>query len=199
MRAVLVAILLSLVAAAGTAVRPETARACVGSELSFKDAVLLSDGAIYAGRISRTEIVDQFWIDLTIDIDLVVRGAASREVSRAQAGAACDGIREGEWGFIVRGIHDARDPRADNLFFRMSRSEARAALDAAGLLDTSTPPTAPAEAPDMTPMPLLAGGLLAAAWYAAHQLGRGRWRRSRRRDSPVSDATLPTERPESRR
>lgn len=177
MRAVRVAIFLSLVAAAGVAARPEAASACVGSVLSFKDAIALSEGAIYAGRISRTEIVDQFWIDLTIDIDLVVRGPASGEVPRAQAGAACDGIREGEWGYIVRGVHDSQDPRADNLFFRISRSAARAALDAAGLPDTSTATDHADAPPDILPWPLLAVVAVAGFWVSAHHLGRDRWRR----------------------
>jgi hypothetical protein len=106
--------------------------------LSFEDAIRLSDGAIYAGRVTNAQTVDLFWIDLTIDIEVVVRGPAARQVPRAQAGAACDGIREGEWGYVVRGIHDSQDPRASNLFYRISRSAARSVLDAAGLPDTST-------------------------------------------------------------
>jgi hypothetical protein len=137
MRVLGAVILLTLVALGGGAGRPQSASGCSGSALTFAEAIGLSDGAIYAGRVTRVETAGEAWLDLTIDVDLVVRGPASRNVPRAQAGVACEGISEGEWGYIVRGIHDERDQRATNMFFRMSSTAARDALQSAGLPDTS--------------------------------------------------------------
>jgi len=168
------AILLTLVAVAGAGARPDGAAGCSGSVLEFEDAIRLSEGAIYAGRVSDAEPAGEAWTDLTIDIDLVVRGPGSRHVPRAQAGVACDGISEGEWGYIVRGVHDALDPRATNLFFRISPATARDALRSAGLPDTSTAPRAANEPSDIWHGALLAivaiaGFGLSARWLATRR------------------------------
>ena len=178
MRILGAAILMTLVAVAGVAERPEGASGCSGSVLEFEDAIRLSDGAIYAGRVTGVEAVGEAWTDLTIDIDLVVRGPASRHVPRAQAGVACEGIVEGQWGYIVRGIHDARDARATNMFFRMSSAAARDALHSAGLPDTSTAARAANEPSGIWP-----GGLLGMVAVASFGL-TAQWLGSRRRRRP---------------
>lgn len=140
MRAVCAATLLVLVGMVATAVRPDPISACVGRILAFEDAIRMSDGPIYAGRITRAEYAETFWMDVTIDIDIVVRGPAATRVRRAQAGDICDGIRVGEWGYIVRGVRDPHWPGTgpDDVFFAISRSKARTALSAAGLPNTSS-------------------------------------------------------------
>lgn len=119
MRVVGVALLLIVTGLAATAWRPEVASACTGRTLDFEDAIGMSNGAIYAGRIKRAEPAAVFWVDLTIDIDLVSRGPAVTQVRRAQAGHVCDGIRVGQYGYMVRGVHDPEYPGADldDLFF----------------------------------------------------------------------------------
>ena len=171
MRMLGAAFLLTLVAVAGAAARPDVARGCSGSVLLFEDAIRLSDGAIYAGRVTGVKPAGEAWIDLTIDVDLVVRGTASRHVPRAQAGVACDGIVEGQWGYIVRGIHDARDARATNMFFRMSSAAARDALHSAGLPDTSTATRAADEPSDTWRGALLAIVAVAGFGFSAQWLG----------------------------
>lgn len=179
MRTFVAVFLLVLVAAGGIAARPDIATGCSGSVLEFEDAIRLSDGAIYAGRITGAEMAGEAWIDLTIEIDLVVRGPASRHVPRAQAGVACEGISTGEWGYIVRGIHDARDARATNMFFRISPATARDALNSAGLPDTSTATPAGNERSDIWLGALLAivavaGFAVSAQWLGSRpaQVGR---------------------------
>jgi len=142
MRVVCATFLLIMAGTVVTASRPEAASACVGRVLDFRDAIGLSDGPIYAGRITRAETAATFWMDVTIDIDLVVRGPAATRVRRAQAGSVCDGIRAGEWGYMVRGVRDPGYPESKHfdLFFRVGPSYARNALRAAGLPDTSTAP-----------------------------------------------------------
>ena len=164
------AFLLTLVAVAGAAARPEVARACSGSVLVYEDAIRLSDGAIYAGRVTGVEPAGEAWIDLTIDVDLVVRGPASRHVPRAQAGVACNGIVEGQWGYVVRGVHDAQRS-ATNLFFRISTSAAREALHSAGLPDTSTATRSAREPSDTWHGALLAIAVVAGFGFSAQWLG----------------------------
>ena len=176
MRVLGAAILMALAAVLGAGASPEGANGCSGSVLEFEDAIRLSDGAIYAGRVTGVETAGEAWIDLTIDIDLVVRGPARRHVPRAQAGVACDGIREGEWGYIVRGIHDARDPRATNMFFRISPAAARDAIRSAGLPDTSTATPTANEASDTWRGALLAVVAVAGSAVSALWLGSRRRR-----------------------
>jgi hypothetical protein len=176
MRVLAGVILLMLLAIGVVAGRPQGANGCSGSVLTFEDAIRLSDGAIYAGRVTRAEAAGEAWQDLTIAIDLVVRGPASRDVPRAQAGVACEGISEGEWGYVVRGIHDEPDPRATNMFFRMSSTAAREALHSAGLPDTSTA-TRPANGPRdswhgaLLVIAALAGFGLSAGWLGTRRRG----------------------------
>ena len=132
------AVILAMVVAFGlVASTPDEVAACVGRTMNFATAIRLSDGAIYAGRILGADDVDQFWKSLDIDIDVVVRGPAPPRVGRAQAGSVCDGIRVGEYGWIVRGVDDPYSSTED-LFFAISESAGRGALAAAGLPDTST-------------------------------------------------------------
>jgi hypothetical protein len=145
-RVISIALVLLVVGFGSAAVRPAAVSACSGVALDLEDALRLSDGAVYAGRISRAEMADTFWVDLTIDIDRVVRGPADSRVRRVQAGHVCDGIQVGQYGYIVRGIENPDyGPGQQDMFFRVSRSEARTALLAAGLPDTSTP--SPGETP----------------------------------------------------
>lgn len=138
-RTLAAALVLVIVGLGWSAVSPAAMSACSGVILDFEDALPISDGAIYAGRITRANVADTFWIDLAIDVDGVVRGPAAERVPRAQAGHVCDGIRVGEYGYIVRGVlNPEHGPERQDLFFRVSQSDARAALIAAGLPDTST-------------------------------------------------------------
>ena len=105
--------------------------------MNFAEAIRLSDGAIYAGRIARVDVVDGFWSALRIEIDHVARGPAAVRVARAQAGNVCEGIRVGEYGFIVRGVDDPYSATED-MFFAISKSAGMGALHAAGLPDSST-------------------------------------------------------------
>jgi hypothetical protein len=162
-RTVGAALVLVIVGLGLTAVRPATVSACTGVTLDFEDALPLSDGAIYAGRITRADIADYFWIDLTIDIERVVRGPATQRVSRAQAGHVCDGIQVGQYGYIVREVLNPEyGPEKQDLFFRVSQSDARAALLAAGLPDTSTAPDSEARTALAMPWTLVALWLAAA-------------------------------------
>ena len=179
MRAIAAALLLVVAGMTAGASRPEVVSACVGRYLDFEDAIGMSDGAIYAGRITRAEIADTFWFDVTIDIDFVVRGQASTRVRRAQAGHVCDGIQVGQHGYMVLGVRDANFPGSDpeDLFFRVSRSRARAALIAAGLPDTSTSSDAETRPPPSLPWTWL------AFWSATAMLA---FRGLRRRDQSTS-------------
>ena len=163
-----------------TAWRPEAASACTGRVLDFRDAIRLSDGPIYAGRITRAESAATFWVDVTIDIDLVVRGPAATRVRRAQAGQVCDGILAGQWGYMVRDVRDPDYPESkhDDLFFRVSPSYGRSVLRAAGLPDTSTASGVPNEGVSSLPSTWLALGA-GIAFVVAYL----RLRRDRREDS----------------
>ncbi len=147
MRVIGVALVLVVAVLAGSAARPDAASACMGRILEFRDAVGTADGAIYAGRITRADY-STFTIDVTMDIDHVVRGPADPRVLRAQAGDVCDGINVGEWGYMVRDVrHPDVGSETDDLFFPIGRYAARGALIAAGLPDTSTVPAAAASEP----------------------------------------------------
>ena len=179
-RVVSVALVLLIVGLGSAALRPATVSACTGVALDFDDALGLSDGAVYAGRITRAEAAATFWVDLTIDIDRVVRGPASTRVPRAQAGHVCDGIQVGEYGYIVRGIlNPDYGPDRQDMFFRISQSDARAALIAAGLPDTSTPSGGETPTSPTTPWTWL------ALWLAATSVLASRGVRRHRRDEPV--------------
>lgn len=157
------------------ALRPAAVSACSGVTLDFKDALPLSDGSIYSGRITRADIADTFWIDLTIDIDRVVRGPADQRVPRAQAGHACDGIQIGQYGYIVRDVlNPEHGPEAQDLFFLVSQSDARAALLAAGLPDTSTAPEGATRSAPALPWTWLALWLAATLALASRSLRRKR-------------------------
>lgn len=116
---------------------PPDAAACSGRLMNFAEAIRRSDGAIYSGRIVGAGVVDGFWNALEIEIDYVARGAAAVRVGRAQAGNVCEGIRVGEYGWIVRGVDDPFSATED-MFFGISESAGLGALRAAGLPDTST-------------------------------------------------------------
>ncbi len=164
-----VALLLVIVGLTDAAWRPEAVSACTGRALEFEDALRVSTGSIYAGRIIRAETADTFWVDLTIDIDRVVRGPAAARVRRAQAAYVCDGIQVGQYGYIVRGVGDPDYPSDDqDVFIRVSRSDARAALIAAGLPDTSTLPSHETTAGRAMPWAWL-GFWLAAASVLAYR------------------------------
>jgi hypothetical protein len=179
-RAAGVALVIVVVGLGSTALRPAAVSACTGVALDFDDALRLSDGAIYAGRITRAETAATFWVDLTIDVDRVVRGPVATRVPRAQAGHVCDGIQVGQYGYIVRGIlNPDYGPDKQDMFFRGTRSDARAALLAAGLPDTSTPPEAETPAARTAPWTWL------ALWLAATFVLASRGVRWRRRDDPV--------------
>ena len=186
MRVVGGAVLLLVVGLAAAAWRPEAASACTGRTLDFKDAIGLSNGAIYAGRIKRAGRAATFWTDLSIDIDLVVRGPAATRLRRAQAGYVCDAILVGQYGYIVRGVRDPQYSGAglSDLFFRVSgsltRSDARAALAAAGLPDTSTLPEPQTQPPPAVPWAWLAFWATTASVLASRRL------RGRRRRNPVT-------------
>jgi hypothetical protein len=174
-----VALILVIVGLGAAAWRPAAVSACVGVTLDFEDALRLSDGAIYAGRITRAETAATFWIDLTIDIDRVVRGPAATRVSRAQAGDVCDGIQVGQYGYIVRGVLDPEyGPDKHDVFFRINRSDARAALIAAGLPDTSTTSEGKSPSAPATPWTWLA--LWLATTFVLASRGVHRHRRSDR-------------------
>ena len=147
MRVLGATLLLILASMVVTAWRPEAASACSGRNLDLRDAIGLSHGPIYAGRITRAESAATFWVDVTIDIDLVVRGPAATRVRRAQAGDVCDGILAGEWGYMVRDVRDPEYPESkhNDLFFHVSPSYGRNVLRAAGLPDTSTASGVPNE------------------------------------------------------
>ena len=178
MRVVGGAVLLLVVGLAAAAWRPEAASACTGRTLDFKDAISLSNGAIYAGRIRRAERAATFWTDLSIDIDLVVRGPAATRLRRAQAGYVCDAILVGQYGYIVRGVRDPQYSGAglSDLFFRvggsLTRSDARGALAAAGLPDTSTLPDPTTQAPPAMPWAWLAFWSATAFALWSHRLRR---------------------------
>jgi hypothetical protein len=163
-----------LVAALGLSAlgQPLAAAACSGPTLSLEDAVAKSDGAIYAGRITRATPTT-FWMDISIDVDVVVRGSAATELPRAQAApSACEPIRVGEYGFIVRGISDPENSSEDR-FYVLSRSAGLAALAEVGLPDTAM--AGPADAAPALPVgPALAGlaGFIAivATWRRVRRL-----------------------------
>ena len=179
MRAISVAVLLVAGGLAAAAWRPDAASACTGRTLDFADAIRMSHGAIYAGQITRAHDAASFWIDLTIDIDLVVRGPAATRVRRAQAANVCDGIQVGQYGYIVRGVRDPQYPGNEDVFVRISGSDARAALLAAGLPDTSTLPDAATPTAPAVPWawPVL--------WLAAAFVLASRDLRRRRRVGPL--------------
>jgi hypothetical protein len=181
MRVVGLALLLVVVGLAVAAWRPEAASACTGRTLDFEDALRASNGAIYAGRITRAEAAATFWVDLTIDIDHIVRGPAATRVRRAQAGYVCDGIQVGQYGYIVRGVRDPQFPGtgSEDVFIRISRSAARAALIAVGLPDTSTLPVDVAPTAPAVPWAWLAFWSAVAFLLASRDL-----RRHRRGDPP---------------
>ena len=176
MRAIVVAILLVLVGVAAGTVRPEAVSACIGRILAFEDAIHLSDDAIYGGRITRAEISGTFFYDVTMDIDLVVRGPVTPRLRRVQAGDICDGIRVGEWGYIVRDVHDPNWPGSgpDDLFFPIGRYVARNALIAAGLPNTSTLPVDTHEPRSSHPLSLLTIWFVTAFVLALRALARRR-------------------------
>ncbi|HEU0234974.1 MAG TPA: hypothetical protein VFR14_00895 [Candidatus Limnocylindrales bacterium] len=162
-RTVGAALVLVVVGLGLTAVRPATVSACTGVTLDFEDALSLSDGAIYAGRITGADIANYFWVDLTIDIERVIRGPAVQRLSRAQAGHVCDGIQVGQYGYIVRDVLNPEyGPKKQDFFFRVNQSDARAALLAAGLPDTSTAPDSAARTALAMPWTWLAPWLAAA-------------------------------------
>ena len=167
-RVVGVALLLVTVGLGSAALRPAAVNACVGVALDFEDALGMTNGAIYAGRITRAEPAATFWVDLTIDIDRVVRGPVATRVPRAQAGHVCDGIQVGQHGYIVRGILDPDyGPDRHDMFFRVSPSEAQTALIAAGLPDTSTPSGGKTTTAPTTPWTWLALWLTATCVLAS--------------------------------
>lgn len=157
------ALVLVIVGLGLAAVRPAAVSACSGVTLAFEDALSLSDGAIYAGRVTRADTTNTFWVDLTIDIDRVVRAPATERVPRAQAGNVCDGIEVGQYGYIVRDVlNPEHGPDKQDLFFRVSRFDARAALIAAGLPDTSAAPDGATRGAPAMPWTWLALWLAAA-------------------------------------
>jgi len=182
MRAVGIAVFLAagcLMVASG---QPSGANACSGRYLEFADALALSNGAVYSGRVTRAEAADTFWIDMTIDIDHVVRGPAAGRIRRAQAGIVCDGIRANEYGYVVRGVLDPLEPPSDerlDLFFRISTTAAEAALQAAGMPITSTAPSSGEETRPIVPLAWLGLWSATAFVLAAYRL------RGRRRDDPL--------------
>jgi hypothetical protein len=139
-RVIVIAFLLAIVGFVGSGFEPDPARACVGRRLDLSKVVRLSNGAIYSGRVVRADPADTFWIDLVVDVDRVVRGPADSRIPRAQAGNVCDGIRVGEYGYVVHDVPDPAFPNGDRfeVFIESSRADARSVLIAAGLPDTST-------------------------------------------------------------
>jgi hypothetical protein len=174
-RTVRVVLVLVLVGIGLAAVRPAPVSACVGVNIEFEDALRLSHGAIYAGRITRADDAYSFWIDLSIDIDRVVRGPAAVRVPKAQAGHICDGIQVGQYGYIVRDVINPEDgPGKRDLFFRVGWYYARAALIAAGLPDTSTAPAASTRTAPEVPWSWLGFWLAATLVLAVGGLRRHR-------------------------
>jgi hypothetical protein len=140
----LVASILALAALGATASDPKAAHACTGRVLELEDALRMSQGAVYAGHIVRSEPRLGSGYDITIEIDTVVRGPAAPRLRRASTGRACEPIFAGAWGYIVRDVKDPEYPEAvDDLFFRVNRYVGRNAVRAAGLPDTATGPEAP--------------------------------------------------------
>lgn len=179
MRVIGVALALVVACLAASAARPEATSACMGRILEFKDAIGMSDGAIYAGRITRADYAT-FTIDVTIDVEHVVRGPGAARVRRAQAGDVCDGIQVGEWGYMVRGVNDPQyGSETDDLFFRVGRFAARNALIAAGMPETSTVSAAAIEASPNPPWSWLAFWSVAAFVLALRSL------RGRRCEDPI--------------
>jgi hypothetical protein len=153
---------------------PPDAAACSGRLMNFAEAIRLSDGAIYSGRIVRVDVVDGFWNALEIEIDHVARGPAAVRVGRVQAGNVCEGIRVGEYGWIVREVDDPFSATED-MFFGISESAGLGALRGAGLPDTST-----AESTSSAPMnPSAWLWFWAIASFAVACLLRARQRRQR--------------------
>lgn len=141
---VIVAVLALLTVGLGVSIsHPEAAHACSGRRLDLKDALRMSHGAVYAGRIERAEPRPGSFrgYDITIDVEIVVRGPAAPRLRRADAGAVCDPIMAGTWGYIVRDVRDPEYPGViDDLFFRVSRYYGRNAVRAVGLPDTAATP-----------------------------------------------------------
>jgi hypothetical protein len=148
---------------------PEVAAACEGESISFEDAIRKSDGAIYAGRITRADYRFGSY-DISVDVQAVVRGPAAERIRRAYAGSYCDGIAAGQWGYVVRKVPDLYDPsRRHDLFFRIGGYYGRSALASAGLPDTATPFDA-----ERTPASQSLGWLAVLAGAASFLVAYGR-------------------------
>ena len=152
MRAVGAVLLLVTVALGWGVLTPPGANACTGRLLTFADAVSMSDGPIYAGHITRATKVGVSAVRVTIDVESVVRGPATTTLARVEAGAACDSVLVGQWGYVVRDVRDPEYPEGpDDLFFHIGAATAREALAAAGLPDTSTEQLIRAPVPERPP------------------------------------------------
>ena len=170
---------------------PSFALACTGPSIEFADALRASRGAIYAGRITHVNRSEIGTSKVMIDVDIVVRGRAGRALPDVLAPFACDLIREGRWGYIVRDVRDADyvDGSAD-VFFSIGTSVARPALRAAGLPDTAATVAGPApSARNDTPFPWLV--IAGAGYVVVYRLLGGRAIRARPGGGMAPSTALP--------
>ena len=183
MRVVAAVALLVLIGLAVGASDPPDARACTGRVVGFDEALRMSEGSVYAGRVRQVEPAGIEAVNAVIDVQLVVRGAGSGTIERLASAVSCEPILVGDWGYVVRDVRDPQYPGApDDLFFAIGTSIARPILRAAGLPDTSTS-TATDARPQAAPIDAVA--LLVAATLTGYAVMD---RRLRSRPTPARPA-----------
>ena len=196
MRVLAGALLLVAASFAANASAPADVRACTGPSIEFAEAVRLSQGSIYAGRIIHVARAPTGSAEITMAVDIVVRGPAHRTLGNVIPPFVCDPIAEGRWGYVVRDVRhpDSLDGSAD-IFFPIGTSVARAVLRDAGLPDTATSMKEPVPRAPNDPRVLLIVAATATAYLAAS--GRVRSRPTPARpDGDMAPSTGP--RPPSR-
>jgi hypothetical protein len=153
----------------------DDASACSAPVISFRAAIRASHGAILlVGIGSAVHPRDSGVFDLKSHVHAVVRGPAAVRIPRALAGSVCDGIDEGQVGYLVRDVdHPDLSPHSDLFYAAVEGGRSLSGMRKA-LAEIGLPATDVESARTPAPWVAVAAGLVAFGVVLRRRAGRVR-------------------------